>query len=74
MAESLLVLFGSPDDERAIIGTLLVARGLDDLDTCAQFARAYADAMECNWMTSHEGREAIPPAYTEWIGRQIPWA
>ena len=36
--------------------------------------RAYADAMECNWMTSHEGREAIPPAYTEWIGRQIPWA
>ena len=38
MAESLLVLFGSPDDDRATIGALLVARGLDDLATCAAFA------------------------------------
>jgi DNA (cytosine-5)-methyltransferase 1 len=30
--------------------------------------RAYADAMGCNWMTSHEAREAIPPAYTEHVG------
>ena len=45
MAESLLVLFGSPSDERAIIGALLVARGLDDIGTCAEFARAYAEAM-----------------------------
>ena len=22
-------------------------------------------------MTNREGREAIPPAYTEWIGRQL---
>ncbi len=33
--------------------------------------RAYADAMCCHWMTNREGREAIPPAYTEWIGKQL---
>jgi DNA (cytosine-5)-methyltransferase 1 len=30
--------------------------------------RAYADAMGCDWMTKTEARQAIPPAYTEWIG------
>lgn len=29
------------------------------------------DAMGINWMTWAELREAIPPAYTEWIGRQL---
>jgi DNA (cytosine-5)-methyltransferase 1 len=33
--------------------------------------RAYADAMGCTWMTKEEGRQAIPPAYTEHIGRQL---
>lgn len=33
--------------------------------------RAYADAMGCHWMSKVEARQAIPPAYTEWIGRQI---
>jgi hypothetical protein len=33
--------------------------------------RAYADAMGCDWMTSHEAREAIPPAYTEFIGKAL---
>ena len=33
--------------------------------------RAYADAMGCDWMTAVEGRQAIPPAYTEWIGTQL---
>jgi hypothetical protein len=33
--------------------------------------RAYVDAMGCNWMTVLEGREAIPPAYTLFIGRQL---
>lgn len=33
--------------------------------------RAYADAMGCHWMTSHEAREAIPPAYTEWLGGRL---
>lgn len=30
--------------------------------------RAYADAMGCEWMTAREAREAIPPAYTEFVG------
>jgi hypothetical protein len=33
--------------------------------------RAYADAMECDWMSSREAREAIPPRYTEWIGQHL---
>ena len=36
-----------------------------------KYERAYADAMGCDWMTTHEAREAIPPAYTEWIGKQL---
>jgi DNA (cytosine-5)-methyltransferase 1 len=32
--------------------------------------RAFADAMGCTWMTNLEGRQAIPPAFTEHIGRQ----
>lgn len=31
----------------------------------------YRAAMGCDWMTVHEARQAIPPAYTEWIGRQL---
>jgi hypothetical protein len=33
--------------------------------------RAYADAMGCEWMSNREARQAIPPAYTEWIGHQL---
>lgn len=33
--------------------------------------RAYADAMGCHWMTKEEAREAIPPAYTEYIGVEL---
>jgi DNA (cytosine-5)-methyltransferase 1 len=33
--------------------------------------RAYADAMECVWMTSVEAREAIPPAYTAYLGQEL---
>lgn len=33
--------------------------------------RAYADAMGCGWMTKDEGRQAIPPAYTRFIGEQL---
>jgi DNA (cytosine-5)-methyltransferase 1 len=30
-----------------------------------------ADAMGIDWMTGKELNEAIPPAYTEWVGRQL---
>lgn len=33
--------------------------------------RAYADAMECEWMSNKASRQAIPPAYTEFIGTQL---
>lgn len=33
--------------------------------------RAYADAMGCGWMTAKEARQAVPPAYAEWIGARL---
>ncbi len=30
-----------------------------------------SEAMEINWMTNDELSQAIPPAYTQWIGRQL---
>ena len=33
--------------------------------------RAFADAMGCTWMTKEEARQAIPPPYTEHIGRAL---
>jgi DNA (cytosine-5)-methyltransferase 1 len=33
--------------------------------------RAYADAMGCYWMSKTAARQAIPPAYTQWIGRKL---
>lgn len=33
--------------------------------------RAFADAMGCQWMTNLEGRQAIPPAMTAYIGAQL---
>jgi len=31
----------------------------------------FRDALGCEWMTVHEARQAIPPAYTEFIGKQL---
>jgi len=31
----------------------------------------YRAAMECDWMTVRESRNAIPPAYTEFVGLQL---
>ena len=33
--------------------------------------RAFAVAMGCEWMNNLGGREAIPPAYTEYLGAQL---
>jgi SAM-dependent methyltransferase len=33
--------------------------------------RAYADALGCDWMTNREAREAIPPAFTRFVGEQL---
>jgi DNA (cytosine-5)-methyltransferase 1 len=33
--------------------------------------RAFADAMGCTWMSNFEARQAIPPAYTRFIGEQL---
>jgi DNA (cytosine-5)-methyltransferase 1 len=33
--------------------------------------RAYAVAMGVPWMTNVESRQAIPPAFSEWIGTQL---
>lgn len=33
--------------------------------------RAFADALGCDWMTNLGGRQAIPPAMTEHIGRLL---
>ncbi|HZZ55713.1 MAG TPA: DNA cytosine methyltransferase [Trebonia sp.] len=33
--------------------------------------RAYADALGCEWMNKYEARQAIPPAYTKWIGTAL---
>lgn len=33
--------------------------------------RAFADAMGCTWMNNLEARQAVPPAYTEYIGRHL---
>lgn len=36
-----------------------------------QAESVYRDAMGCGWMTVHEARQAIPPAYTEFVGKQL---
>jgi DNA (cytosine-5)-methyltransferase 1 len=33
--------------------------------------RAYADAMGCTWMSKTEARQAVPAAYTEYLGLQL---
>jgi DNA (cytosine-5)-methyltransferase 1 len=35
-------------------------------------AKGWADAMGIDWMTRNEIREAVPPAYSEFIARQVP--
>jgi hypothetical protein len=46
--------------------------GLKSFDhgfTCSE--SDYRTAMGCDWMQAQEAREAIPPAFTEWIGTHL---
>ena len=33
--------------------------------------KAFRDAMHCEWMTPDEGRQAVPPAYSKYLGKQL---
>lgn len=41
------------------------------IDKCHRTKAAWEIAMDIDWMTKYELTQAIPPAYTEWIGRQM---
>jgi DNA (cytosine-5)-methyltransferase 1 len=43
----------------------------DDLPFKHEAEREYADAMGCEWMPAQVARQAVPPAYTELIGRRL---
>jgi hypothetical protein len=36
-----------------------------------KYERAFADAMGCGWLPKRAARQAIPPAYTEHLGRAL---
>ncbi len=42
-----------------------------DLPFMHKNERAYADALGCPWMSSDGGRQAIPPAYTAYLGTHL---
>jgi len=39
--------------------------------TTGSSMKAFRDAMNIDWMTPDEGRQAIPPAYTEYVGKYL---
>ena len=66
---------GNGRDYRKYPSTVLVARsagGSSIRDGCQQFSTDQRrEAMGIDWMTGDELTQAIPPAYTEFIGRQL---
>ncbi|MHC4621230.1 MAG: DNA cytosine methyltransferase [Planctomycetota bacterium] len=54
-------------------GTISLADGFEYVTVCGNdyLADEGRMAMDIDWMTKAELSQAIPPAYTEWIGRQL---
>ncbi len=42
-----------------------------DLPFMHKNERAFADALGCTWMSNKGGRQAIPPAYTHFLGEEL---
>jgi DNA (cytosine-5)-methyltransferase 1 len=56
----------------ATIGVWGNAGGFSKRDNLAHYdTAARAEVMGIDWMRGPELSEAIPPAYTEWIGREL---
>jgi DNA (cytosine-5)-methyltransferase 1 len=55
----------------SLFALLPECRHVDLLPFTHKGERAFADAMGCTWMSNREARQAIPPAYTEFLGAQL---
>jgi DNA (cytosine-5)-methyltransferase 1 len=54
--------------EPPLFGLLPPCRHKDLFAFEHKWEQAYAEGLGCAWMTNKEAREAIPPAYSKWIG------
>jgi DNA (cytosine-5)-methyltransferase 1 len=63
---------GHGRDRRRVVGVYGSSGGSSTRDGTQQFSTAERrEAMGIDWMTGAELSQAIPPAYTEWIGKQL---
>ena len=63
---------GHGRDRRRVVGVYGSAGGSSARDGKQQFSTSERrQAMGIDWMTGAELSQAIPPAYTEWIGKQL---
>jgi DNA (cytosine-5)-methyltransferase 1 len=74
LAPELSIMQGSSGLKRGLTRAPSMQRG--ECDYICVVARNFLvgeamEAMEIDWMVARELAQAIPPAYTEWIGRQL---
>lgn len=63
---------GHGRDRRRVVGVYGNSGGKSVRDGTQQFSvEERRQAMGIDWMTGAELSQAIPPAYTEWVGRQL---